>query len=137
MGVPLLRGRLLTERDTNGNPKVALINQSMAAKLWPGQSAVGKRFHIVDDEWKEIVGVVGDVRGGGVAQPVGEQVYLSTEQYPSSSLTIVLRTKGEPLELAEAAKQAVHAIDPGVLISDVTPVEALASQSVAGQSTST
>ncbi|HEY6848280.1 MAG TPA: ABC transporter permease [Terracidiphilus sp.] len=137
MGVPLLRGRLLTERDTNGNPKVAMINQSMAAKLWPGQSAVGKRLHIVDDEWKEIVGVVGDVRGAGVAQPAGEQVYLALEQYPSLSLTMVLHTKGEPLESAEAAKQVVHAIDPGVLISHVAPVEALASQSVAGQSTST
>jgi putative ABC transport system permease protein len=50
---------------------------------------------------------------------------------------MVMHTKSTPLELAAAAKQAVHAIDPGVLISNVTPVEALASQSVAGQSTST
>jgi ABC-type antimicrobial peptide transport system permease subunit len=50
---------------------------------------------------------------------------------------MVMRTNGEPLELADAAKQAVHAIDPNVLVSNVTPVQALASQSVAGQSTAT
>ena len=81
--------------------------------------------------------MVGDVRSDGVAQPAGIQVYLSTEQYPVSGLTMVIRTKGEPLVLADTAKQAVHAIDPGVLTSNVTPVKALASQSVAGQSTST
>ena len=137
MAVPLLHGRHFTESDTKGTPKVAIINQSMAAKLWPSQSAVGKRLQIADGKWKEIVGVVGDVRGGGVAQPVGNQVYLSTEQYPTLSLTMVLHTKGEPLELAEAAKQAARAIDPDTLISNVTPVEALSSRSIAGESTST
>jgi putative ABC transport system permease protein len=83
------------------------------------------------------VGIVGDVRNGGVAQPAGDQVYLSTEQYPVSQLTMVMRTKGEPLGLTDAAKEAVHLIDPNVLVSNVTPVQALASQSMAGQSTST
>lgn len=137
MQVTLLHGRLFTEQDTNSNPKVAVIDESMATKLWPNQNAIGKRIRILDDGWKEVVGVVGDVRGGGVAQPAGEQVYLTTEQYPVSDLTMVIRTKGEPLALADAAKQAVHAIDPNVLVSNVTPVQALASQSVAGQSTST
>ena len=137
MQATLQHGRLFTERDTSGSPKVIVIDQSMASKLWPHQSAIGKRIQIGDDKWKEVVGVVGDVRGAGVAQPAGEQVYLTTEQYPVSDLTMVMRTKGEPLALADAAKQAVHAIDPNVLVSNVTPVQALASQSVAGQSTST
>jgi ABC-type antimicrobial peptide transport system permease subunit len=91
----------------------------------------------MDGKWQEVVGVVGDVRGGGVAQPAGIQVYLSTEQYPVSQLTMVTRTTGEPLALANAAKQAVHTIDPAVLVSNVTPVEMLAAQSVAGESVST
>ena len=137
MQVNLLRGRLFKEQDTASSPKVVVINQSMAAKLWPNQNAIGKRIKIMRGEWQEVIGVVGDVRSGGVAQPAGIQVYLSTEQYPVSGLTMVMHTKSTPPELAAAAKQAVHAIDPGVLISNVTPVEALASQSVAGQSTST
>jgi putative ABC transport system permease protein len=137
MQATLQHGRFFTEQDTSASPKVAVIDQSMATKLWPHQNAIGKRIHIGDDNWKEVVGVVGDVRGAGVAQPAGDQVYMTTEQYPASELTMVMRTKGEPLELADAAKQAVHAIDPNVLVSNVTPVQALASQSVAGQSTAT
>ncbi|MHB8354678.1 MAG: FtsX-like permease family protein, partial [Burkholderiales bacterium] len=129
--------RLFTEQDTSSSPKVLVMNQSMAAKLWPHQNAIGKRIKIMHDEWQEVIGVVGDVRGAGVAQPAGDQVYLTTEQYPVSELTMVMRTKGAPLGLADVAKQAVHAIDPSVLVSNVTPVQALAAQSVAGQSTST
>jgi predicted permease len=137
MGVALLHGRVFTAHDTNTSPKVAMINQSMATKLWPNQSAIGKRIQIADESWKEIVGVVGDVRGAGVTRPAGEQVYLTTEQYPAPALTMLLLTKGEPLELADAARQAVHTIDPDVLVSNVTPVQALAARSVAAQSTST
>lgn len=137
MGARLIAGRLFDEHDSSTSPKVAVIGQSMAKKLWPGQSAIGKRIHIEDDNWKEVIGVVGDIRGGGVAQPANLQVYLSTEQYPAFGLTMVMHTRHEPLELAEAAKRAVHAIDPGVVITHVTPVEELASQSVAGQSTAT
>jgi putative ABC transport system permease protein len=137
MGVTLLEGRPFSDHDTSGNPKVAIINQSMAAKVWAKQNPIGKRIQIADDGWKEVVGVVGDVRGAGVAQPAGEQVYLATEQYPTIALTMVLHTRGEPLELAQAAREQVHAIDPNALIADMTPVQALASQSVAGQTTST
>jgi putative ABC transport system permease protein len=138
MQVTLLYGRLFTEHDTSSSPKVIVINQSMAAKLWPHQRAIGKRIRIASDGiLKQVIGVVGDVRGAGVAQPAGLQVYLSADQYPRSSLTMVMRTREEPLALAEAARQAVHVIDAGQLVSNVTSVEALASQSVAGQTTST
>jgi putative ABC transport system permease protein len=144
MKVTLLGGRLLTERDTSSAPKVVVINQSMVQKLWPNQSPVGKHIKIHSDDWQEVVGVIADVRGGGVAKPAGEQVYLPVEQNQGRSrnptmddLTMVLRTRVDPLQLAEAAKRVVHEIDPGQVVSNVTPVEALAAQSVAGQHTAT
>lgn len=139
MKVTLLRGRLFMERDTSDSPKAVVIDQSMAEKLWPNQNPIGKHIKIRTPDWQEVVGVIADVRGGGVAKAAGVQVYLPVEQYPGSAsdLTMVLRTRGEPLEFAEAAKRAVHEIDPGQVVSNVMPVEALAAQSVAGQHTAT
>lgn len=139
MKVTLLRGRLFTERDTGNTPKVVMINQSMAKKLWSNQNPIGKHIKIRGNDWQEVVGIVGDVRDAGVAKPAGMQVYLPGLQYQASAgdLTVVLRTRGNPLELAEAAKQTVHGIDPGQVVSNITPLEALAAQSVAGQYTAT
>ncbi len=137
MQAHLLQGRFFTERDSNNSPKVAIINESMAASLWPHQNAIGKRIQIASNNWQEVVAVIADLRNGGVAQPAGMQVYLPAAQYPGtlSDLTVVMRTKVDPLELTDAARRVVYSIDPALPISNVTPVQALAAQAVAGQST--
>jgi putative ABC transport system permease protein len=137
MQAHLLQGRFFSAQDTLTSPKVALINQSLAARLWPNQNPVGKHIQIIDNDWRQIVGVVADVRAAGAAQPAGLQVYLSTSQFDGglSDLSVVLRTRTDPMDFADAARQAVHSIDPNLPISNLTPVQALAAQSVAGQST--
>jgi putative ABC transport system permease protein len=135
--VALKRGRLFTEQDTATSPRVLVISEAMARKLWPNQNAIGKHIQVMAGKPQEVVGVVGDVRNGGVTQPAGIDVYLSTEQYPVGQLTVVMHTRAEPLEVADAAKRAVHTLDPEVLVSIATSVETLAAQSVAAQSTST
>jgi putative ABC transport system permease protein len=133
----LLQGRLFTTQDTNQSPLVVVINQSMAAKLWPNQSAIGKHIQAAGSRWQEVVGVIGDIRSNGVAKPAGIQTYLPAAQYSGtmSDLSVVVRTRTDPLEIADAARRAVYSIDPTLAVSDVTPVETLASQAVAGQST--
>jgi putative ABC transport system permease protein len=139
MQADLIRGRFFTEHDDSKSPKIAIINQSMAARLWPNQNAIGKHIQITGDDWQEIVGVIADVRNGGVALPAGMQVYLPAAQYPGmlGDLTVVVRTKFDPLELSDAVRQAVYSIDPALPVSNITPVQALAAQAVAGQSTAT
>jgi putative ABC transport system permease protein len=77
--------------------------------------------------------MTGDVRAAGISQPAGFQIYLSAAQHPVSDMTLLMRTTAEPLSLAEAAKQAVYAIDPEQAVSNVAPLDQLASQSIAGE----
>ncbi len=137
MQAHLLRGRFFSAQDTLTSPKVALINQSLAARLWPNQNPVGKHIKIIDNDWRQIVGVVADVCAEGAAQPAGLQVYLSTSQFNGglSDISVVLRTRTDPMDYADAARQAVYSIDPALPISNLTPVQALAAQSIAAQST--
>ena len=94
LGIPLLKGRDFTERDTQATPLAALINQAMARKYWPDQDPIGARISGDGKNWAAIQGVVGDVRQGGLsAEPVPE-VYLSYLQDPFAwpYLTMLVRT---------------------------------------------
>jgi putative ABC transport system permease protein len=138
IGTPLLQGRDFTRDDTPESPKVALINRSMAQKLWPGQSALGKHIHCCMDGGNfTVIGIVGDVHFAGPAEPANYTLYLSADQTPQPVLTFILRSQGDPMSLAQSARQAVAAIDPGQAVSNVNSLETLAQDSVAGQRTST
>jgi predicted permease len=132
---PILQGRDFTRQDQPGSQEVIIINRLMAQKLWPGQSALGKHIKH-DDKWAEIVGIAADVHFAGPAEPTGFQSYSSAQQVPPRQLTFVLRTSGDPLALAQSARHAVTSIDPGQPISDITSLDVLARQSIAGQRTS-
>lgn len=138
VGTPLLLGREISRDDTPSSSKVAIINRSMAQKLWPGQSALGKHIQCcVVDGNLTVIGVVGDVRFGGAAAPANYTVYLSAVQTPQPVLTMILRSKGDPMTLVQPSRQAVASIDPGQAISNITSLETLAQDSIAGQRTST
>ena len=138
MQVPLLYGRWFTHDDTTKSAKVVVINKSLADRLWPRQTALGKWINIGLGTGKQLViGVVDDVRHSGVAEPADDQVYFSAGQYPRSSLVILIRTQGDPVALTNAARQTARAINPNVLITAMAPVTALAMQSVGEQSTAT
>ncbi len=133
---PILQGRSINRQDLASSPKVVVIDRTMAEALWPGQNAVGKRINLHGD-WHQVVGVVADIHASGVSQPAGFQIYFSASQHPVSDMTLLMRTSSEPLSLANAAKQAVYAIDPEQAVSNVTTVEQLASGSISGQRVST
>ena len=137
MQTPILQGRNFGSQDRLDSPKVAIINRGMANRLWPGQSALGKRIHCGKDCDFVIIGITPEVPFLGLAQAVGNQVYVSIEQDPPSGLSVLLRTQGEPLTYVESVRRAVISIDPGRAISNITSVQALADQTIAGQRTST
>lgn len=134
---PIFAGRDFTAHDKAGAPKVAIINRTMAQKLWPGQSALGKHIRCCSSDGDYvIVGVAGDVRFAGPAAPVGFEIYTNVEQAPPPALGFLLRAAVDPLTLAESAKRAVASLDPGQAVSNVTSLEALSEASIAGQRTS-
>lgn len=135
---PILQGRDFNSQDRLDSPKVVIINREMARKLWPGQSAIGKAIQCAGyDGNLMVIGIAADVRFSGPAQPVGNAIYISIQQSPPSGLSVLLRTRGEPLALVESVRHAIFSIDPGRPISNITSIEALAEETVAGQRTAT
>src|SRR5215213_918087 len=115
--IPLKAGRTFTEQDNLQNTKVVIVNETMARRLWPGESPIGRRFTIWRDEKfpREVVGVVGDTKGALDKEP-GHQMYVPYAQDPTwGSLSLVVRTPGEPAAVAGAVRAAIRAVDKGVV----------------------
>ena len=115
--VPLRSGRLLDDRDAGGAPDVVVINETLARKHFGGDDPLGKRItfgdpQASDAEWFTVVGIVGDVRASSLHDEPYAQVYGSYRQSPRRSMTVVLRTAGDPMALAGSVRQQVAALDP-------------------------
>jgi putative ABC transport system permease protein len=126
IGVPVLRGRPIAETDRLGTPLVAVINEHMAQHVWPGEDPVGRRIEIETDPgkmtWVEIVGVVGDVRQYSLTEPAGDEVYFSIRHFPGLG-TCLIRTVGDPRQLARAVRAAVHEIGPEQPVDRIRTLE--------------
>jgi putative ABC transport system permease protein len=133
MGIPVVRGRGFTERDAEGSPPVALINETMARRVFPGEDPLGRRITIDYMEQRvqlEVVGVVGDTTQT-IGRATGLQIYDSYLQRPWLSSAFVVRTEGDPAALAPAAQKAIREVDAGRAASNVKTMERLLSESVA------
>ena len=121
IGIPLVKGRLFADTDGAESPRVALINETMARKIWPGADPIGQglRMGIDSDVVREVVGIVGDVRHYGLDQPVTMQMYEPLRQRPVSGATFLLKAAVDPGSLAPAARRTVLAVDPEQPVSDV------------------
>jgi predicted permease len=122
LGVPVLRGRGFTERDDATAPKVAIVNEAAARKLFPDGSALGRRVgHSFEksDEF-EIVGVVRDTKYSSVRDPGPPTMYRPVWQTKPRGLSVVLRTAGEPLALSETVRAAMREVDPTIPIQEFT-----------------
>jgi putative ABC transport system permease protein len=137
MGIPLRRGRLITEQDTINSPKVAVINETMAKKVFPDEDPIGKRmtFGRADNnpEWYEIVGVVGDVKQYGLDQTTTLQTYEPYTQQTFPYMTLVARTTGDPAALTSAIRNAVLQLDKEQPVSNVRMLDKYVSTSIAQQ----
>jgi putative ABC transport system permease protein len=147
MGISLVRGRLLTDRDGAAGARVALVNETMARQYWAGRNPIGQRMAItlealrfrpdgpptldIPSGMREIVGIVGDVRHNSVQTDPLPEVYMPFAQRPMRTMTVVLRTDADPLAVARDARHVVSAIDPDQPIANVNTVSALVSASIA------
>jgi predicted permease len=129
LGTPLLRGRFFSIGDRPEAPPVAIINDAMARRSWPGRDPVGKRFTVglrnPDGPWYTVVGVVGDMRRQGLEREALPQIFVSLAQNPPSrSVGLFIRTSSEdPLAMAGALRAAVRRVEKNAPIYGVAPLE--------------
>ncbi len=131
MGVPLIAGRDFEERDLADAPPVGIVNESFALLNWPGENPLGKRFRRQGGfAWATVVGVVGDVRYGRIDEPAAPTMYHPLTQVNERTMTMVVRTSGDPLNLAAPVREEVRAADPAVLLLNMRPMETLFTRSL-------
>ena len=124
LGVTLLQGRDLEARDDAQAPRVVLINQILARRLWGEESPLGKRLRFGrGDDLREVVGVVRDGKYFLLGEEPRSFVYLPLAQHYSPSATLHVRTDGEPLALVPAIRQALADLDPNLPIYNVRTME--------------
>jgi putative ABC transport system permease protein len=138
VGIRLVRGRLLTEADQESAPLVVLISSTAARRWWPNQDPIGRRvkvpgFDYQPQPWRTVVGVVQDVKQAGLGAPDTMQIYLPHEQYSIGNLTLVVRTKSDPLNLAADARRQVMQVDPELAVSNIASMDQLLSDSIASR----
>ena len=136
IGMRLIEGRGFEERDGAGTPNVALINQTMARKYWPGEQPLGRRFTFESNRepapWVTIVGIVGDVHQAGLDVPARAEAYFPYQQQEFFSPSyLVVRTSGDPMLLAESVRQQIWAVDKEQPVAGVMPLEQLIDESLA------
>ncbi|HEY3570158.1 MAG TPA: ABC transporter permease [Thermoanaerobaculia bacterium] len=139
MGIRLVEGRLFGPTDARGTTGVVVINQTMAKVFWPTRSPLGDRIKAPSDKapWLTIVGVVADVKQGGLDHKTGTEVYFLADQAQESvggvgrTLYMVMRTPGDPMRLAAAARGEIRRLDPSLPVSSVEPMTRVVYESVA------
>jgi predicted permease len=122
LGTRLLEGRYFDQRDGAGAPLTVIVNHTMAATFWPGESAVGKRIKPGGTkEWMTVIGVVADLKNAGLDQPVGTEIFLPARQGNSTGApyVIVKTSMNDPKQLGNAVTAAVHSLDRAVPVSRV------------------
>ncbi len=137
IGIPLLRGRAFAEHDTPGAQPVAIVNETLARRIWPNEDALGKRIAFFAPEglepWRVIVGVVGDVKHHGLNMETRPEIYIPHAQAPTGTMTLVLRTTGDPLALVTSVRNTVRALDADQPLFNLRRLERLRDDSIAPQ----
>lgn len=139
MRIPLISGRFLNEQDRSTSAKVVVINQTAAKQVWPGEDPIGKFISINLDpnDWQQVVGVVGDIKGGNPDAATPMQIYISAYQYPVPQMTVVARTHLDARSAIYAAKTAVLSADMDQPIANPATMEEMIDNSISGTRYST
>jgi putative ABC transport system permease protein len=140
IGIPLKRGRLFTDDDRAGTARVVLISETAARQFFPGENPIGRTITL---GWGrgpgkpraggEVVGIVGDVKDGGLNEASQPQIYLPYRQWPVGSMTVVVTTAVPPLSLTDAVRSSVYALDGNLPVSNVSTLDAVVAKSISQQ----
>ncbi|HMD37285.1 MAG TPA: ADOP family duplicated permease [Vicinamibacterales bacterium] len=137
IGMRLLRGRTFTSADNEQSPIVIVVNESLAKRLWPGEDAVGKRLKQgwPEDQspWREVVGVVADVKYNGLISDTPLQVYMPLAQETMRDIGIVARTSVDPASIVPSIESVVHQLDKDTPAFLSRTMDSMLSESIARQ----
>jgi putative ABC transport system permease protein len=141
MQIALREGRYFNKRDTADSPAVVIVNQTFSRTWFPNDNALGKRvkqgFPQDDAPYREIVGVVDDVKQDGPDAEERPEVFEPITQNPAEGATLMVRTAGDPMDFAKAATAAVHSLDDKLPVSAIQPMPQYLSTSLASRKFST
>jgi putative ABC transport system permease protein len=139
MGIPIVAGRGFERTDHASPGKVAIVNETLAKKIWKGQNPLGRRvrppggtFGAGDDVWHTVIGVVKDVRQSGVERPAGTELYVSLDQHGVSppSMNVVMRTTLPASALSGTIERVVGGVDAAVPIVRLRDMDAVFAESI-------
>ncbi|HEY0945473.1 MAG TPA: ABC transporter permease [Opitutaceae bacterium] len=133
LGIPLLHGRLFTDHDRPGALLVAIVSQAVADRYFGGKAAIGRRIRLrgEPEPWREIVGVVGDVKDKGLRAESLPQIYEPFAQLPTPAMTFVVRGDASYATLAPALRRELRAVNPEVPVARIDTLDQLVANSVA------
>jgi putative ABC transport system permease protein len=131
MGIPLVEGRMLSERDQTNSQPVAVVSKALADKYWPNQSPLGRKIKRpipADSPAIEVVGVVGDVLDAGTAVGPGQTVYVPFEQFSLRRASIVLNGRGSTADTVAAGRRALRLTSSDLAAFGIEKLELLSWQ---------
>jgi predicted permease len=141
MGIEIVRGRALRPGDHEEAPLVVVVNETMAERYWPGQDAIGQRFHLgtAQQPWLEIVGIARPVRHNAVIEDARAEMYVAHAQWvpaknggnPALGMHLAVRTAREGSAIAAAVREQIRAMDATLPVSDVRTLDAVVSHALA------
>jgi predicted permease len=131
VGIPIVRGRALTDADRAETPMAAVVNETMARRLWPDQEAVGKRFRCFGQDWIiEVVGVARDAKYVTIGEDPQPFFYLPLSQHPAAAVTLHVRTAGDPAAAVGTVRAQVQSLDARMPITNVQTIRELFDQAL-------
>src|SRR6185503_7275918 len=137
MKIPLRRGRAFDRRDDARGPEVVIVNEEAARRYWPNQDAIGQQLHLgvrlaeARSGQKTIVGIVGDVKYGGLDAAAAPEVYLPHAQHEVEALTMVVRTAGDPEDFIPTARADLASLDRDLPLAGVRTMDDVVGRSIA------
>jgi putative ABC transport system permease protein len=125
MGIPIVEGRAFTALDAANSTQVIIISRAMAKQMFPDGRPLGRRIRSWRDEnrYREIVGVVGDLRYNGLAADISNNVYVPHTQRPWNALTVVVRTHTDPLTMLRSVRDAIWLVDRKLPLASVQTMQ--------------
>ena len=125
MGTRIVRGRGLTPADRAGAPRVAVVSEAMARKLWPAKDAIGQCMHLITNDTlpcTTVVGIAENIKSGSLTDDSGLHYYLSIEQFKPETADLVVRTRGDAAAYVETVRHRLQELMPGSAYVTVTPM---------------
>jgi predicted permease len=132
IGARFVSGRDFQLSDRAGAPIVLIVNEALAKRYWPGENVAGKVLHVGNTDL-QIIGVVGDIHQRGPSEPVEPTLYIHALQNIRAGMSIVIRTKGDPMGLAGAVRNAIWSVNRDQPIAELTTMEDALGTSIARQ----